>query len=185
MSTCGLTTEAKIDYYFLDAHNKDMSDITNKEITKDDIIATTKDSSYDLIIASDDEAVQYLNYVYPLVPAFEGAPILFHGVDYSYTASKAIQNDAFQYINGIMEAVDFESLLRTANALIPEAKRVNFIYENTYVGAEQKGIFMTSYKNLVNEKYGSFRTMEAPNYINATEYTRGEFANIIKGLKPN
>ena len=181
----GLDVEAKVDYNFLDAHNNLLKDpvIKSRQITA--IQDSTQFKHYDLIVVADDEALQFLNEAYLLIPAFENVPVLFHGINYNYNAKRALENDNYYYINGITEAENFEELLRTASDLIPNAKKVNLIYENTYIGSEEVGRFKTDYNKLVKEGYGNFKHMEEPNYIIANSLSRIQLADVINYLPRN
>ncbi|WP_353893615.1 ABC transporter substrate binding protein [Proteinivorax hydrogeniformans] len=129
-----------------------------------------KDTDIDVIIATDDAAVEFaITYRDRL---FDNAPIVFTGVSES-NAEKFTANQSG--ITGVIEEVDIERTLELAEALYPELENIYVIYDDTESGISMGSAAMASIKE---------RFLDV-NLIESNESHVDEIVKNINNLPPS
>lgn len=121
------------------------------------------------VAVGDDDALDFsLTYHDSLL---SGLPLIFEGVNDIDKAKEAVKNT---YCTGLIESMDFDKNIKMANDLIPDADKINIIYDNTSTGLGQVSQFNSDY---------SISGSDLPiNYINTSELTKSEFIETLKNL---
>lgn len=120
--------EALIDYEFMDT--KRVSDETSEQLFYDGLkYRLSKVDPYDVIILGDDAALLFAQkYREDLFP---GIPLVFEGINNEQLAMEMAENPL---ITGVIEKLSVEKNIRFAKRLLPEAKKVVSILDDSVTG---------------------------------------------------
>ena len=122
---------------------------------------------YDLIIAGDDNALDFLMTNEDLFP---DQPIVFLGIN-DVNKAKSIAEDA--RITGIYESVSLEGTIKLARALMPDAKKVFALVDNTVTGQTIKEMYL---------ELGAFENEFVLETIDLKEMTFNEYEEELKKI---
>lgn len=162
-----LGLEYELDYEYMDT--KRVDDETSRRLFYDKLAyCMSQIEPYDVVIVGDDAALQFaLEYREDL---FKGIPIVFEGINDEELVATALEDSM---ITGIVEKLPLEDNLNLALELIPDAKKVVAVLDNTVTGeAERKRFF--SYQ----EQYLELEFSE----MNASELTTLALQRGLRGL---
>lgn len=162
-----LGNEYEIDYEYMDT--KRVSDETSMRLFSQNLAyRMSKVKPYDVIIVGDDAALQFV--MEHRNDMFKGIPIVFEGVNSEDLVQEALKDS---HITGVVEKLNVENTLDMALQLIPKAKKVVAVLDDTITGkAERKRYYK------VQEQYPKLVFDE----INVSKLTTDELKNSLQEL---
>lgn len=128
-----------------------------------------KDKKFDVIIASDDPAFDFLLKYHDQL--FPGTPIVFCGVNY-FTDSMLADQDLF---TGVVEGQDIKSTLDVALKLHPETKNIYVINDNTMTG--------NSIRKTLQQTIPLFK--DRVNFLSLEDYDMEQIKEKVANLPPD
>lgn len=112
-----------------------------------------QDRKFDLIIASDNNALNFLNQYKDTL--FQNTPIVFCGIN-NFSKEYFQKLDIAKYTTGVVESIDIKKNLDLIHKLHPKLEKLLVINDTTITGQEMKKEFfsvLSNYKDTKNIEY--------------------------------
>lgn len=130
-------------YKFLNTKNIDYNDEYKLKL-KDRFSLLFEQNDFDGVIVSDDDGLDFVLTYYD--DFFSKMPVIFQGINDKEKAICAEQTNA--NICGITEAIDYETNIKFAQSLMPNAKKFNYIADDTKTGIGVEKSLLEAYNDL-------------------------------------
>ncbi len=162
-----LGNDYDLDYEYMDT--KRVNDETSLQLFYDGLAyRLSQVEPYDVIIVGDDAALQFV--LYHRDGLFQNIPIVFEGINDEELIETALKDPL---ITGVVEKLSLEDNLEFALELMPDAKKVVAILDDTITGEAERKRFFAVEKNYPELEFSE---------INASEYTSGDLQRALRKL---